>query len=49
MRTWDYRLVVQISVTNGEMYELVTQYMGIGKQNVEHIEISDIRADGDTD
>ena len=47
MRTWDYRLVVQIRVTNGEMYELVTQYMGIGKQNVEHLEITDVKATGD--
>ena len=47
MRTWDYRLVVQIRVTNGEMYELVTQYMGIGKQNVEHIEITNVDAKGE--
>lgn len=38
-RTWDYRIGVQAKSTNGDIYELFTQYMGIGKQNVEHIQV----------
>ena len=41
-RTWDYRIGVQAKSADGTVYELVTQFMGIGKQNTEHIEISDI-------
>lgn len=47
MRTWDYRIVVQIRDSTGAMYELFTQFMGIGKQNVEHIEITDVEAEGE--
>lgn len=39
MRTWDYRVVVQIMDSTGAAYELITQFQGIGKQNAEHIEI----------
>lgn len=46
-RTWDYRIGVQLKATTGEIYELFTQYMGIGKQNAEHIEIKDITIDSD--
>lgn len=46
MRTWDYRVVVQILDSTGAAYELFTQFMGIGKQNVEHIEISNVEAEG---
>lgn len=38
-RTWDYRIGVQAKDTNGDIYELFTQYMGIGKQDVEHIQV----------
>ena len=38
-RTWDYRIGVQALSKEGYVYELFTQYMGIGKQNTEHIEI----------
>ena len=38
-RTWDYRIGVQAKSVNGDIYELFTQFMGIGKQNVEHIEV----------
>lgn len=38
-RTWDYRIGVQAKATSGDIYELFTQFMGIGKQNVEHIQI----------
>ena len=47
MRTWDYRVCVQAWDDTGVMYELFTQYQGIGKQNVEHLEITHLTADGD--
>lgn len=37
-RTWDYRIGVQAKDTDGHIYELFTQFMGIGKQNAEHIQ-----------
>ena len=45
-RTWDYRVAVQAMSSDGTIYELFTQYMGIGKQTVEHIEVR-ASADGD--
>lgn len=42
-RTWDYRIGVQLKSTDGAFYEMFTQFMGVGKQNVEHLEISDVR------
>ena len=38
-RTWDYRVVLQAKTRGGATYELFTQYMGIGKQTTEHIEV----------
>jgi hypothetical protein len=38
-RTWDYRVGVQLKSTTGDIYELFTQFMGIGKQNVDHIQV----------
>ena len=38
-RTWDYRIGIQAKSTTGDIYELFTQFMGIGKQNVEHIQV----------
>ena len=38
-RTWDYRIGVQAKTTAGDIYELFTQFMGVGKQNVEHIQV----------
>lgn len=38
-RTWDYRIGVQLISQDGKTYEMFTQYMGIGKQTTEHIEI----------
>lgn len=46
-RTWDYRVGVQGKTSTGDLYELFTQFMGIGKQTVEHIEISNIDAYGE--
>lgn len=47
MRTWDYRIVLQIRDSTGTVYELFSQFMGVGKQNVEHIEVKDIEAEGE--
>lgn len=38
-RTWDYRVVLQAKTSSGATYEIFTQYMGIGKQTAEHIEL----------
>lgn len=46
-RTWDHRVGVQMQTSEGKVYELYTQYMGIGKRNTEHIEVSDVTAKGD--
>lgn len=43
-RTWDYRIGVQLVAQDGSIYELFTQFMGIGKQNVEHIDVRDFSA-----
>ena len=42
-RTWDHRVGVQLKSTTGDIYELFTQFMGIGTRNTEHLEISDVR------
>ena len=44
-RTWDYRIGVQGKTTDGKIYEMFTQFMGVGKQNTEHIELKSMRAD----
>lgn len=44
-RTWDYRIGIQAQTTDGKVYELFTQFMGIGRRNTEHIEVLDIKAD----
>ena len=46
-RTWDYRIALQLVDSAGKMYEVYTQYGGIGSKNAEHIEIRDITADGE--
>lgn len=38
-RTWDYRIGVQALASNGKVYELITQFMGIGRHGGEHIEV----------
>lgn len=45
-RTWDYRVVLQLADSLGNIYEVFTQYGGIGSKNAEHIEIRDIKAAG---
>lgn len=46
-RTWDYRVGVQLKASDGSVYEVFTQFMGIGKQNVEHLGIKDVQASGE--
>lgn len=41
-RSWDYRVILQAMATDGTVYELFTQYMGIGQRSVEHINIKTI-------
>lgn len=38
-RTWDYRIGVQAKTTTGAVYELYTQFMGVGKQLTEHLKV----------
>lgn len=38
-RTWDYRVGIQCKSSTGAVYELFTQFMGVAKQNAEHVEI----------
>lgn len=45
-RTWDYRVGLQAMTTTGAVYELVTQFMGVGKQNVEYINVRNVDVDG---
>ena len=46
-RTWDYRVAVQLKDSTGVMHEIYTQFLGVGKQNVEHIDIRHIGADSE--
>jgi hypothetical protein len=43
-RSWDYRIVLQAMASDGTVYELFTQYMGIGQRNTEHIEVKNVEA-----
>lgn len=45
-RSWDYRIVLQAMASDGTVYELFTQYMGIGQRGTEHIEVKNVDADG---
>ena len=45
-RSWDYRVVLQAMATDGTVYELFTQYMGIGQRGTEHIEVKKVEAKG---
>ena len=46
-RTWDYRVGVQGKTSDGVLYELFTQFMGIGKQVVEHIELVSVSSESE--
>ena len=41
-RTWDYRIGVQALSKEGYIYELFTQYMGIGKHSIDSVSFSDL-------
>lgn len=45
-RSWDYRVILQAMATDGTVYELFTQYMGIGQRSAEHIELRSATASG---
>ena len=46
-RTQDYRVGVQLKSTTGDIYELFTQFMGIGTRNVEHISVANMSQKAD--
>ena len=43
-RSWDYRVILQAMAADGTVYELFTQYMGVGQRSVEHIEVKGMDA-----
>lgn len=45
-RTWDYRIVFQGLTESGEIYELYSQYAGIGSRAHEHINIKHVKVKG---
>lgn len=46
-RTWDYRIGVQGKTSDNKLYEMFTQFMGIGKQTTEHIALTKIQTSSD--
>lgn len=45
-RTWDYRIGVQAKTSSGDVYEIFSQFQGIGKNDSEHLEIVSVSAAG---
>lgn len=45
-RTWDYRVVLQLKASDGALYEVFTQFGGLGSKSAEHIEVRDVAATG---
>lgn len=45
-RTWDYRICIQAKTTDGKIYEMFSQFEGIGTRNVEHLSLDSIHAHG---
>lgn len=45
-RTWDYRIALQAIDSTGMLYEMFTQFEGLGSKNAEHINIKGITATG---
>ena len=45
-RTWDYRVALQAKDSTGLIYEMFTQFEGIGSKNAEHLSIKAIKASG---
>lgn len=46
-RTWDYRVGVQALSQDGYLYELFTQFMGIGTRSSEHFELKGAASEGE--
>ena len=46
-RTWDYRVALQCKASDGSIYELFTQFGGIGSRNQEHLELRNVEAAGE--
>jgi len=38
-RTWDYRVALQLMASDGTLYEVFSQFEGIGSKNAEHIAV----------
>jgi len=45
-RTWDYRVALQAADSTGALFEIFTQFGGIGSKGAEHINISNVIASG---
>lgn len=45
-RTWDYRIGVQAKTSSGDVYEIFSQFQGIGKNSSEHLEITSVSVAG---
>jgi hypothetical protein len=45
-RTGDYRIVLQLKASDGALYEVFTQFGGLGSKGAEHIEVRDVAATG---
>lgn len=45
-RTWDYRVVLQLKASDGGLYEVFTQFGGLGSKGAEHIEVRGVSATG---
>lgn len=43
-RTWDYRIGIQGITTDGEVYEMFTQFQGLGRHGAEHLEVLSVEA-----
>lgn len=37
-RTWDWRICIQAKTSTGEIYEIFSQFQGIGRNTAEHVE-----------
>ena len=44
-RTWDYRVVIQAKDAKGGVYELITQFLSLGKDSLEHVDITEVHAE----
>ena len=45
-RSWDYRVALQLLAGDGSLYEMFTQFEGIGSKNAEHIGVKDVTSAG---